>query len=210
MQKDLLKFMTKKFDYIKEIYNRRFNDNSLNKILKQGWGSKSSQILRFKILSEIGSLKNKSILDIGCGMGDFFIYIKKKGILNYTGIDISDYFINYSKNKFKEKNVNFICGNFLTHKFDKKYDYIFLSGTLNLKLKKNENMKIAKKFLNKAYNICKIGCSFNFLSSNVDFKNKKDFHYSSSDIIKICNKLSRNYELKHNYGLYEFTINCYK
>lgn len=202
--------MNKNFKYIKNIYNKRFTNKSLNNISKQGWGTKKSQILRFQILSNIGSLKNKSVLDIGCGMGDFFVFLKKKKISNYTGIDISDLFINHCQKKFKDNRVKFICDDFLSYKFKKKYDYIFLSGALNLRLKKIENLKIVEKFLKRAFTLCKIGCSFNFLSSNVDFQNKKDFHYNPSDIIKICNRLSRNYELNHNYKLYEFTINCFK
>jgi len=202
--------MNKDLNLIKDIYNIRYLDKSLNSIKKQGWGSKKSQNLRFEILSQIGLLNNKTILDIGCGMGDFLVFLKKKKILNYTGIDISELFINHCIKKFKSKKINFICNDFLTYKFNTKFDYIFLSGALNLKLENNKNIIIAEKFIRKAYSLCKIGCSFNFLSSNVDYTNKKDFHYNSSELVKICNKLTRKYSLDHNYKLYEFTINLYK
>ncbi|CAK8715222.1 Methyltransferase domain-containing protein [Candidatus Electrothrix laxa] len=33
--------------------------------------------------------KNAKILDIGCGLGQFFFYLRKEGLQNLTGIDIS-------------------------------------------------------------------------------------------------------------------------
>ena len=44
------------------------------------WGSKEKQMLRFKILSKIGNLNKKKILDVGCGFGDFNLWLKKKRI----------------------------------------------------------------------------------------------------------------------------------
>ena len=58
------------------LYNKRIYDDKISKIKKIGWGSKSSQNLRFKILSNKFNLNNKSILDLGCGYGDFYSFLK--------------------------------------------------------------------------------------------------------------------------------------
>ena len=54
-----------------------------------GWGSKKSQNIRFKVLAEIGNLKNKKILDYGCGLGDFYKFLQKYKIGDYVGYDIN-------------------------------------------------------------------------------------------------------------------------
>ena len=63
---------------ILKLYNKRFKDKLLPNYRKLGWGSKKSQDLRFKILIDRWNLENKSILDIGCGFGDFYFFLKKK------------------------------------------------------------------------------------------------------------------------------------
>jgi 2-polyprenyl-3-methyl-5-hydroxy-6-metoxy-1,4-benzoquinol methylase len=42
--------------------------------------------------------KDTPILDIGCGTGHFLYYLKKRGYLNYLGIDISDSQVKFCSN----------------------------------------------------------------------------------------------------------------
>ena len=42
------------------------------------WKDKKTQELRFEKLCEVGNLKNKKVLDVGCGLGEFYNYLKKK------------------------------------------------------------------------------------------------------------------------------------
>lgn len=71
-----------------------------------------------KILSFMGSLKDKRILDIGCGVGQFASFLRDNGLESYCGIDFSQEAIKQAKQKGLE---NFIF---------KKED-IFHSDTLN-------------------------------------------------------------------------------
>jgi len=47
--------------------------------------------------------KNVRILDVGCGMGYFLYYLRKKGYLNFIGIDISEEQINFCRENITEK-----------------------------------------------------------------------------------------------------------
>jgi 2-polyprenyl-3-methyl-5-hydroxy-6-metoxy-1,4-benzoquinol methylase len=54
-----------------------------------GIGSRESQDIRFRVLTEIGDLTNAAILDVGCGFGDLHSYLERRGIpVRYAGIDI--------------------------------------------------------------------------------------------------------------------------
>jgi len=61
------------------------------------------------ILSHIGSLKDKKVLDIGCGLGESAVYLAKQGA-KVTAIDISPGMISSAKELAKRENVliNFI------------------------------------------------------------------------------------------------------
>lgn len=71
------------------------------------------------IYSQIESLglKNPSVLDIGCGNGDFLRYLHlKSDALQLKGID-------YHENK-PLKGIEFLCGDIFKTDFDKKFDVI--------------------------------------------------------------------------------------
>ena len=58
--------------YSKRFKNLGFSPKSL------GWGCKEDQLERFKIIFNHIPLNRKSIMDIGCGFADFYLYLKEK------------------------------------------------------------------------------------------------------------------------------------
>lgn len=75
--------------------------------------------------------KGKRILDAGCGTGNKSFYFNKLGAI-VIGIDLSETHINLCKEKSKElKNIKFIEGDILNHKFKDKFDMIFCDGVLH-------------------------------------------------------------------------------
>lgn len=75
---------------------------------------------------------NTSILDIGCGMGHFLFYLKKRGFNNYTGIDLSrecvDFCINQNLGR-KENIYNVDVFDYLKSKKN-KYDLIIMNDII--------------------------------------------------------------------------------
>ena len=94
------------------------------------WGSKKRQEIPFKAIINEVDLKNQTLLDVGCGFGDFYYFLKNRGILvkNYLGIDISEEIIKIGRNTYPEINKKLIVKDLLTEKFDKKFDFVVLSG----------------------------------------------------------------------------------
>ena len=99
-------------------------------------------------------LKNKKILDIGCGIGTMGHYFCNKGA-NYYGLDISKKSLDIAKHRFEIFNLEgkFINGNceLLTKYFKKsdKFDLIYSWGVLhhtpNIKKAINQIYKISTK-----------------------------------------------------------------
>ena len=100
------------------------------------WNSKESQENRFKVLNELllkyTKVKNDNIIsiaDIGCGYGDFYLYLKKHfdRKFTYKGYDINIDFINFCKNTNKENNEFFFVSD---HPLDNS-DFSIMNGTYN-------------------------------------------------------------------------------
>jgi len=172
-----------------------------------GWRDKKQQSLRFKILSEIGDLKNKRILDVGCGFGDFYSYLinnNKKPI--YTGYDLSGKIIEKAKKMHPRTKLE--VRDITKEGISGKFDYIFESGILNKKI--SNNMTFAKKIIEMMYEHCRIGIGVNMMSTYVDFKKGFLFHYSPEEMFKFAKKMTKFVILRHDYPLYEFTMYIYK
>ncbi len=193
---------------IKKFYNNKFelHGSSLKSI---GWSNKKDQYIRFEKLISNYNLKNKTILDVGCGFGDLYVFLnlKKNYNVKYIGIDISDKILNVAKNKISKKNTSFFNCDLFNFKSN-KIDFAVASGAFTYNIRNSENYM--RGILNKMYEISNISCSINFMSSYCDYKLNKNKHYNPEKIFKYAKSISKKVNLIHDYDLYEFTIQIYK
>ncbi|WP_163537417.1 class I SAM-dependent methyltransferase [Gracilibacillus sp. YIM 98692] len=61
------------------------------------------------IKSEISTLRDKSILDLGCGTGEFAMYCMENGAAKVVGVDISENMIEQAKRENHHENIEYIC-----------------------------------------------------------------------------------------------------
>ena len=122
------------------------------------WASKENQLLRFKMILELlpKDLTHYSLVDAGCGFGDFYLYLekKKRKVKEYIGIDsLLDMYSIASKKTGCEIIVADICRDKLPLK-----DYYVCSGAMNVLTKFETH-----QFIHNAYNSSKKGFVFNIL-----------------------------------------------
>ena len=201
---------------LKDHYNNLFLKYK-NSYLTAQQSSRKTQEIRMKyLLYNIDLKKNQKILDFGCGTAHFYKFLKKnKKEVFYTGVDIADKIIKYNNKKYlKNKKVKFINVDVLNKKLE-NYDYIFISGTFNNKIKNNWLwMKKCLSFLYKKTNKALV---FNNLSSYVDYYDKKLFYIKPEKVYTFCKKklsqyvvIKNDYEIKKNIIPFEFTTYVFK
>lgn len=170
-----------------------------------GW-LKGRQPIRFKILSEIGDLSNCSILDVGCGFGDLYGFLMKKGLtIEYTGVDINPNLIEIARNIYPHAQFevkDFLEGN------KGEFDWVFSSGFFNFRLP--DNKSFIRTMLKKMFEMCKKGIAADFLSSYVEFRNEDAYYTCPEDVFTFCRTLSRRVTLRHDYMPFEFCIYVYR
>lgn len=92
-----------------------------------------------------------SILDTGCSCGHYYYSLKKLGDINYTGVDISEKFIDLAKNIFvEEKKAHFYLGDifnlpFEDNVFDIVFSYNLLAHLPDHKVPVKELIRVASK-----------------------------------------------------------------
>ncbi|WCL51231.1 class I SAM-dependent methyltransferase [Leptospira sp. GIMC2001] len=185
-------------EYYSKLVNQFGNDvKSLN------WGSNASQELRFQILSEIGDISNKSILDIGCGLGDLYKFLnKKEKVVKYSGIDITPSMIEMARKNYST--VDFSVKDYMKDEIGIS-DYIFISGIFTYQSK-----EFFEKSILSLFQKVRLGISFNLLSSWADTLAENEFYADPIETVKFCKSITRKFAFRHDYHPADFTIYLYK
>jgi len=194
---------------ISNIYNKMLSDGKED-YERVGWGSINSQHKRFQVLTEIGDLNNSTVLDVGCGLGNLFDYVSNLfPNVAYTGTDINQNMIEGAIKRLP--NVEFVCADIVSipnRLENRMFDYVFLSGVLNLSADKHEltiseMMKIIFSFANK-------GVGINFLSIFSDYFSPGEYYCNPEKILKLAFSITPKVVLRHDYMPHDFTVYLYK
>lgn len=193
-------------EYYKNLFNKfGYSTESL------GW-HKGNQFLRFYQLTNHWELENSSILDVGCGFGDFNKYLELNKITkyNYVGIDLLNDFITEANKRYSNENINFILGNFMKTKINTNIDYSIASGTFNYKIKEVDCYNYVYDNMKKMFDISNKAIAIDFLSSRVDYFHEHNFNYCPSKILEMAYGLSRRVILNNSFLPFEFAIVIFK
>jgi trans-aconitate methyltransferase len=125
------------------------------------WSSKDSQEDNFSLLTQIAPFEQgERILDLGCGQGELYDFMKKRWKITYEGIDVSQKMINQAWTKFPQG--RFACIDFMSDQFNYKYDWILASGTFNHKIQ--NQYEYLESVLKKMYKLAGKGCAVILMS----------------------------------------------
>jgi ubiquinone/menaquinone biosynthesis C-methylase UbiE len=190
------------------LYNDRY-DLYGNNLKTVGWGTSEDQILRFEMLFRGLNPKGKTILDVGCGLGDLIDYLDNVtgGDFNYIGVDIAEKLISSAKETYSRPNVKFYAGD-VSLDILNPVDISVLSGALSFKTTGIE--KYAYETMKRMFELSKEVACLNFLSKYVDFETEKNQHYSPEIMFSKAKEFSKRVVIYHDYPLYEFTIQLLK
>lgn len=174
--------------------------------------TKGKQFLRFHQLTHKFDLNNSSILDVGCGFGDFTRYLNASSVknYNYVGVDIMMEFIELAKANNGNENAEFILGDFQEIDFKKRFDFVIASGIFNSKISGVDNYDFIWSSMVKMYELCDKAISIDFLSDRVDFSHEFNFNSSPEKILTFAYNLSRNVILNNSYFPFEFSVTIFK
>jgi SAM-dependent methyltransferase len=196
-----------------EHYDKCFKEHG-DTHLGVDWPKLEDTFKRYDVM--LGLIKEEtsiSLLDFGCGTASLNQYIEFLKIKNikYSGLDINDGFYNTSKLKFP--NNDFYCLDILKNESIPNFDYIVCNGPFTEKrdLSQEEMMDFFTSVIKKLWNKCDKGIAFNLMSKHVDWERDDLFHVSLDELgWFLKNNLSRNFIIRNDYGLYEYTTYVYK
>ena len=208
--------MKKQVDYYEGLLDQHGENH-----LALDWNSPESQKLRYQIFKELfvygKKASNLTILDVGCGFGDLYGFLKREGILSrhkirYTGFDISSKLLEVARKKHPD--AKFELKDILEERHLPRFDYIFCSGVFNIRTVETGNhLEFVKSMLLRMYDLVNYGLAANFLSegglpmsSPEDLNSGRYYYFKPEEILKFCRFISSRYILRHDYHPGDFTV----
>ena len=181
------------------------------------WPNVDDAQARYRVMLEVikrNPAEKVNLLDFGCGASHLYEYILRYQYdqIEYSGLDLSPAFIHLSQKKFpsiRYYNVDILD----TSSSLPDFDYIVMNGVFTEKreLTFDEMLAYFKNVVARVFNKARLAIAFNVMSPHVDWQ-RPDLFYLPLDTLAafLVEDLSRDFVIRNDYGLYEYTTYVYR
>ena len=191
----------------------RHGDNYLG----VGW-TKDARFAALRYQVMLGVLRPSDapvqLLDFGCGLSHLYEYIRSRNIPNiaYCGLDLSAKMLDQSRRKYPD--VTYYQQDILDDRVAlPKFDYVIANGIFTYKgsLPQDRMIGYWQALVERLFGMARVGLAFNATSKYVDWERDDLFHLPLETMASfVARRLSRHFTIRHDYGLYEYTVYVYR
>ena len=164
-----------------------------------------------------GLFKNESepftLHDVGMGMAHYWKYLQEYHPdldVTYSGTEVVPEYHSYCERSSPD--MTFALRDLAEAPGDDMYDYVILSGVFHQmrNSKRRDWEQFAYAILENSFAMCRKGMAFNFISPFVDFYQTEVYYCDMMKMLHaVRDRMSRFFEIRHNYALFEFTVFVY-
>ncbi len=188
-------------------FNRQAELHEADELQRLGWSSWEAQQTRFAAFLDLGPFDGKSVLDVGCGVGDLYGYLTRQGFrISYTGCDL------VARNCLDGARLHpaatFLAADVLETTAAEAFDYVVASGIFTFT--GDDWHETVGATLRRMFELCRVGFAANFLSSYSPCRIDKLFYADPAEILGMCQPLTNSFKLRHDYMENDFTIFGYR
>ncbi len=171
--------------------------------------------LRFtKVTDVIRDDNDFTVHDVGMGVADLYVFMQGRFAdrrFTYSGTEILKEYVEAAQERFPD--LEFQHRDLAEAPGADRYDYVLMSGVFHQRRESSiRNWEaFSQDIIRNAFAMCRKGVAFNFISPFVDFYQTQVYYANLPKLINFINDdLSRFFEVRHNYALFEFTVFVYK
>ncbi len=191
--------------YVPRIASQRAHHDVLD------WAGADTQAVRFAVLPRLVELDGKSVLDVGCGLGDLAGYLRNKNLhVRYTGVDVLPEML--ARARKVQPGERFVLADLFADEPDalagETFDVVFCSGAFNLNL--GNNLEFLAHALPRLWRRAREALVVNFLHTREMHRDPTYFHYDPAEVISIlaAHAGRENIRLVDDYLPNDFTLLC--
>jgi SAM-dependent methyltransferase len=167
-----------------------------------GWDSRDSMETRFAAAADMYDFAGTTMLDVGCGFGDFYAFLQDRGQApaEYYGIDISDRILDIARER--HPGATFENRNIFLDQFDSRtFDIAVEFGVLNYDLETISNAEYVREYMRRTYEVCDttlVNCLSGYREGDWEWEEFVHY-YSPEKVFGYAQELSRDVTLKHDF-----------
>lgn len=174
-----------------------------------GFRTRSSQEKRFEALLALGDFHGRRVLDVGCGFGDFLLFLWKRGIRPvYTGLDVCEPMVARGRERFPPEQGRFVHGDALEHTPDEPYDYVVASGIFGFE--SHGARERIRPTVERMFAWAREGLAVNFLSRRSPAPAEARVYVDPAEMLELGLSLTPAARLDHSYLPNDFTLHLYR
>ncbi len=183
------------------------------------WPNREDALKRYRVMLELMPAaamdgQRPRLLDFGCGASHLYDYMRGVGMasVDYIGLDLSERFVELSRSKYPDN--EYVCADVLADPTAlPPYDYAVMNGVFTEKraMSFDEMFAYFERLAVRVFEEAGSGIAFNLMSKHVDWERDDLFHVPlDAAAAFLTRRLTRNYVIRNDYGLYEYTVYVYK
>jgi SAM-dependent methyltransferase len=180
---------------------RRFGDD----VRSLDWGSRRTQRLRFAVLTAGLLEPGRSILDVGCGLGDLAGVLPPE--IDYLGVDIAQGMVDTARSA--QPTRRFEVGHLLEPSFAPgPFDLVVASGIFAKR--GDEPERYLEAMVAAMWSRAAVAVAFNSLSAWGGSPDEDEFQADPLSTLRFCRTLTPFVELRHDYLPHDFTVRLFR
>lgn len=183
-------------------YSRRLKDlGAVPRAL--GWDTGENQAIRFEAFTRAQDLDGRHVLDVGCGFGDFYGHLKRRGIrvASYTGWDVNPDLLTIARARYPE--ATFEVRNVMREPATERIaDVVVAMGVLNFRLSDLSNEEYAIRFLEATWPAARQALLVDMLSAHriASYPAEPHVHYYDPGVMMArASRLTMDLAVIHDY-----------
>jgi len=179
-----------------------------------GWKDLDSQLIRFRQFDNMVHLERiDSVLDFGCGTGDYLTYLRESGYIGrYCGFDVSGKMIETAR----LRHAGAVRSTFIDDGSALECATAVIgSGIFNVKGASSSGTwrRYIEDTLDRMWELSTDAMAFNILSLVSDPERRSDnlYYADPAEVLRYCiHTFSPHCYLSHRYGLFDFTVSIFR
>jgi SAM-dependent methyltransferase len=173
-----------------------------------GWHKGRQQVRFAAAIAAIGT-QFGSLLDVGCGFGDLFAYLRERGWQGtYLGLDICPELLEEGRKRFGAQGARFECIDLSSESLTYSADVAVALGVFNHRLQ-GDNLEFVAQMLHALWAHSTQAVVLDFLSTTADRPKPDLFHADPDVVLRMALGYSKRVRLDHNYMPFEFLVSLW-
>jgi trans-aconitate methyltransferase len=174
---------------------------------KLQWSHRRTQRLRFEAFLLDHDLAGRSVLDVGCGLGDFYAHLRERGMdVEYEGYDIAPSMVQQCRARYPGQ--RFQSGDFLDYHPSSRFDYTVAFGIHSIWVP--GGLAILEHTTHHQFALSSIAAHVTLLSDRKSWLAPHLRAWRMEEILAMALEITPHVALHHDYLPGDFSITLYR